>query len=189
MRTGDYKSALPLFNKSIIVFLKVPHSEDLDPEPFIARSKCFLKLGLIEEAVEDASQALEISKFSIPAMKAKANAMYQFGEFEQALVQYERGLRVCPESELIHFERGKIICLDTLMNAFEGYKFEYDLVRFTISAVVKLRPEGELDPRKSFFDCDEMEKIIKVQNKVGYKPIFYKQKTAKRKKLYAKNSF
>ena len=54
------------------------------------------------------------------------------------------------------------------------------------SAVVKLRPEGELDPRKSFFDCDEMEKIIKVQSKVGNKPIFYKQKTednSKKKKI------
>ena len=152
MRTGDNSAALALFNKSITVFLRAPSSEDLDPEPYIARSKRFLKLGLIEEAVADATEALAISKFSIPAMKAKANAMYQFGEFEQALVQYERGLKVCPESELVNFERGKTICLDTLMTAFDEYKFDYELVRFTINAIVKLRPEGEIDPRKNFFD-------------------------------------
>ena len=129
MRSSDYKGALALFNKSVIAFIKAPSTDDMDPEPYIARSKCYIKLGLAEEAVDDASEALAISKHSIPAMKAKADAMYQFGEFEQALVQYERGLKVCSESELVHFERGKTICLDTLLTAFDDYKFDYELVR------------------------------------------------------------
>ena len=183
MRTGDYRSALALFNKSVMAFLKAPSSEDLDPEPYIARSKCFVKLGLAEEAVDDASEALAINKFSIPAMKAKADAMYQFGEFEQALLQYERGLKVCSESDVVHFERGKTICLDTLLTAFDDYKFDYELVRYTINAISKLRPEGESDARKNFFDCDEMEQIIKIQNSNIDKPIFYKpKKDAKQKK-------
>ena len=185
MRTGDYKAAINLFNKSVIAYLKNPNYEELDPEPYIARSKCSLRLGLVEEAVEDACEALANNKHSIPAMKAKADAMYQFGEFEQALVQYERGLRICSESDLVHFQRGKTICLDTLLTAFEGYKFEHDLVRFTINAVVKLRPEGEIDPRKNFFNCDEMEQIVKVQSRDSNKTLFYKtkkEKQVKRKK-------
>ena len=129
-------------------------------------------------------------------MKAKANAMYQFGEFEQALLLYERGIKICPESELVHFEQGKTVCLDTLINAFDEYKFDYDLVRFTINAIVKLRPEGEIDPRKNFFDCDEMEHIVKVQCRGGNKSIFYnpkketesKQKKPKRMKTPAKET-
>ena len=63
-------------------------------------------------------------------------------------------------------------------------KKRHPLLRFTINAIAKLRPDGSIDPRKGFFDCDEMERILKIQNKgTEDKSIFYKpKKEAKRRK-------
>ena len=158
LKIGDLKSALQLLDKSVNIF---KDSEDLDPEPYIERSKCRLKLGMVEEAVEDAEEALKADKTSMSAMKAKAEAMYQFGEFEQALIQYERMVRICPEYKVGIIEKKKNICKDTILTAFQGYTFDPSLVDFTIHEVSKLKNEGCIEPVRGEVDCDEMEAIIK----------------------------
>ena len=51
------------------------------------------------------------------------------GDFEKALVQYERILKVCPEYKIVHIRKKKNICLDTILIAFKGYTFDPDLVK------------------------------------------------------------
>ena len=45
------------------------------------------------EAIADAEKALYLNKNSTRALVAKAEALYSLGQFEKALVQFERGWR------------------------------------------------------------------------------------------------
>ena len=65
----------------------------------------------------------------IPSIKILADSLYQCGEFEYALLHYCQGARVCSDSDLTKFELGRTICLDTLLETFRDYKFDYELVR------------------------------------------------------------
>ena len=40
-----------------------------------------------------------------------------------------KGARICSDSELTKFDLGRTICLDTLLETFKDYKFDYELVR------------------------------------------------------------
>ena len=122
---GDLKSSMELLDRSIDI---CKEKEINDGEPFIVRSKCRLILGMVKEAADDADEALKIDKSSIAAMKAKAEAMYQYGEFEQALVQYERILKMCPEYKIGDMKKKRNVCVDTIITAFKDYTFDPDLV-------------------------------------------------------------
>ena len=131
--------------------------ESIDPEPFIARSTCFLRLGMTEKAVEDAEDALKMDKSSVISMQAKAEAMYQLGEFEQALIQYERMLRVCPDYMMHDIEKRRNICVDTIKIAFQDYSFDLSLLEATLREVAEI----EQSDKNVIIDCDQIEAVLK----------------------------
>ena len=65
-----------------------------DELPFIYRAQCKIKLDRPQDAILDAEEALRYNKNSTKAITCKGEALYMMGEFEQALVQFERGFRV-----------------------------------------------------------------------------------------------
>ena len=75
LKLGDLKTAFEILEKSVNI---MKEKEDLDPEPYILRSKCRLRLGMLSEAANDAEEALKIDKMSIYAMKVKGEALYQY---------------------------------------------------------------------------------------------------------------
>ncbi|GAB6018707.1 hypothetical protein CHUAL_000383 [Chamberlinius hualienensis] len=68
-------------------------------ECYVARSKCNLLLGHLDEALKDADRALDIDRSNVKALYAKAEALYSLGDFESALVYYHRGQNLRPELE------------------------------------------------------------------------------------------
>ena len=60
-----------------------------------SRSKCYLILGDHESALKDAEDALKEDPKFIKGLFAKAEALYQKGDFEFALVFFHRGRKVC----------------------------------------------------------------------------------------------
>ena len=61
----------------------------------------------------DAEKALQINKYSMKAMLVKAEALYTLGQFEKALIQFERGWRVRQDHEI---NAGIFKCRDVILN-------------------------------------------------------------------------
>ena len=71
----------------------------------------------------DADKALKLNKQSTKAILAKAEALYNMGQFENALVQFERGWRVRQDPEI---RAGIIKCRDVIINTVGTTAKEYD---------------------------------------------------------------
>ena len=78
-----------------------------------------------QEAMEAADKALRLNKHNPKAILAKAEALYNLGQFENALVQFERGWRVRQDPE-IRAGIGK--CRDVILNIVGTSAKEYDKV-------------------------------------------------------------
>lgn len=108
-------------------------------ECFVTRSRCHLMLGQIEAALCDAETALNIDKYYIKvvstrlqvlscasrlkmyyfkAIYAKAEALYAYGNFENALVYYHRGHHLRPE--LDEFRIGIQKAEEAILNVIGG---------------------------------------------------------------------
>uniref|UniRef100_A0A673BIZ4 Outer dynein arm-docking complex subunit 4 n=1 Tax=Sphaeramia orbicularis TaxID=375764 RepID=A0A673BIZ4_9TELE len=64
---------------------------------YVGRSKCYLKLGLSENALKDAEASLKEDKTFFEGLYQKAETLYYMGEFEFALVFYHRGRKLRPQ--------------------------------------------------------------------------------------------
>ena len=87
LRSGSAEVALTYFDSAISL-------QPDDELPFIYRAQCKIKLDRPQDAILDAEEALRYNKNSTKAITCKGEALYMMGEFEQALVQFERGFRV-----------------------------------------------------------------------------------------------
>ena len=87
LRSGSAEVALTYFDSAISL-------QPDDELPFIYRAQCKIKLDRPQDAILDAEEALKYNKNSTKAVTCKGEALYMMGEFEQALVQFERGYRV-----------------------------------------------------------------------------------------------
>jgi len=63
----------------------------------VARSKCHLKLGDPQKALQDAESALKDDNNYNKGLYRKAEALYSLGDFEYALMFYHRGHKLRPE--------------------------------------------------------------------------------------------
>ncbi|XP_070570632.1 outer dynein arm-docking complex subunit 4-like isoform X4 [Ptychodera flava] len=91
-KQGEYKKALESYNTALEI-------EPTDKGCLVARSKCYLQLGDSQAALRDAEAALSEDKEFIKGLYQKAEALYQMGDFEMALVFYHRGHKLRTELE------------------------------------------------------------------------------------------
>ena len=73
---------------------------DLQPNEvncLVARSKSYLQLGEIKQALDDAEDSLKENGLYHKGLYQKAEVLYAKGDFEHALVFYHRGHRIRPE--------------------------------------------------------------------------------------------
>lgn len=63
----------------------------------MARSKCYLQLGEVKLALEDAEDSLKENKLYHKGLYQKAEVLYSKGDFEHALMYYHRGHKIRPE--------------------------------------------------------------------------------------------
>ncbi|NWH60781.1 TTC25 protein, partial [Geococcyx californianus] len=85
-----------------------------DQDCLAARSKCYLKLGDIENSLKDAEASLQKNKTFSKGLYQKAETLYIMGDFEFALVFYHRGHRLRPELE--EFRLGIEKCQEAIIN-------------------------------------------------------------------------
>ncbi|XP_065655581.1 putative uncharacterized protein DDB_G0282133 [Hydra vulgaris] len=89
-KQGEFKKAIESYSLALEI-------KENDPTCLVARSKCYLKLGDPQKALQDAETVLSENKDSIKGLCQKAEALYCIGDFEYALVYYHRGHKLCPE--------------------------------------------------------------------------------------------
>jgi len=165
---GEHFVHVQQYVKAIESFTKALEMKQDDETCLVVRAKCHLMLGNSDKALEDANQALEQEeegRKNIRALNMKAEALYQMGDFERALVFYHRGNKLRPE--LQEFRLGIQKCQEAINNSIGS------------PSSVKLEATGDL----SYFykeDEDLKKKKMKQQNK-GYTKINPNQKKEERK--------
>ncbi|XP_077997219.1 outer dynein arm-docking complex subunit 4-like isoform X2 [Glandiceps talaboti] len=145
-KQGEYKKALESYNTALEI-------EPTDKGCLVARSKCYLQLGDSQAALRDAEAALSEDKEYIKGLYQKAEALYQMGDFEMALVFYHRGHKL--RTELEEFRLGIQKAQEAIDNSVGS------------PSKVKLENKGDL----SFFYKQD-EKQQKGKARAGYsKPV------------------
>ncbi|KAK8720122.1 hypothetical protein OTU49_013567, partial [Cherax quadricarinatus] len=92
-----------------------------DPASLVVRGRCHLLLGHLQEALEDAREALKMDPSLVKAVLVQAESLYGMGEFERSLVLFHRGARKRPD--LTSFTRGIHKAREAIINAIGGDKF------------------------------------------------------------------
>lgn len=117
----------------------------LKPEtdlPFLVRSKCLNLLNRAHEAMVDAETAKSYNN-SCSAIIAKAEALYNMGQFEMALVYYYRASRIRSDGDI---ELGMEKCRSAILNVVRAeIHCDQDLVNKIIeeeekSKTIKKKP-------------------------------------------------
>ncbi|KAH3699672.1 outer dynein arm-docking complex subunit 4-like isoform X2 [Dreissena polymorpha] len=135
-KQGEYRKSIESYTIAL----------DLHPNEkncLVARSKCYLQLGDMQSALNDAEASLEDDKNFHKGIYQKAQALYYQGDFEMALVFYHRGHKLRPE--LQEFRLG----IQKAQEAIDNSVGSPD--------TVKLTTEGDL----SYFDMLLDDKKIK----------------------------
>lgn len=113
--------------------------EQVSTTPFIDVHEILNRLERAEEAIKDADTALDINKHSTKAIVAKGEALYNVGEFEKALVQFERGWRVRQDPAI---KSGMVKCRDAIMNTVGSTAMQDNLDM--LEMVIKQMREGKV---------------------------------------------
>ncbi|XP_060553244.1 outer dynein arm-docking complex subunit 4-like isoform X4 [Ruditapes philippinarum] len=119
-----------LYERAIESFTKALELKPDDKQCLVIRSKCYLQLGNAEASLADAEKALEKDKdeqqeVPVKGLFQKAEALYQKGDFETALIFYHRGNKLRPE--LQEFRLGIQKCQEAINNSIgqpESVKLE-----------------------------------------------------------------
>ncbi|XP_055874374.1 outer dynein arm-docking complex subunit 4-like isoform X1 [Biomphalaria glabrata] len=162
-----------LYEKAIESFTKALDMKPDDKTCLVIRSKCYLMLGNAEKALADAEAALsqdDDGKKDIRALNMKAEALYQKGDFENALVFYHRGNKLRPE--LQEFRLGIQKCEESIDNSIGD------------PAAVHLEAKGDLS---SFYKQNENLQNKKKQQK-GYTKVNQPKKEEKKERQRPQDS-
>ncbi|XP_021575217.1 tetratricopeptide repeat protein 25 [Carlito syrichta] len=87
------------FSKAAQSFSNALHLQNGDKNCLVARSKCFLKMGDLEQSLQDAEASLQSDPAFCKGILQKAETLYTMGDFEFALVFYHRGYKLRPDRE------------------------------------------------------------------------------------------
>ncbi|MEQ1634949.1 MAG: tetratricopeptide repeat protein, partial [Planctomycetota bacterium] len=96
---GRYGDALPLVEAELA---KLPKNVAL----LHLRAVCKGKLGRHEEAIADASAAIELDPRHAGSYGERAYNLFQSGKVDQALADYDKSVELDPKNPMVHGERG-----------------------------------------------------------------------------------
>ena len=87
-----------------------------------------------EEALIDANKALQNNERNVKSIAAKGEALFSSGKFEQALVQFEKGIRIHKDSDMTD---GLMKCRQAILSSLgeDGIVFDKEMVSITIRGI------------------------------------------------------
>ena len=110
---SEYRRAINAFTKAIN-----NNKEDLDI--LINRANCYIQIGNPKQALIDVNTVLKDKPEDTRAILAKAEAFFSMGEFEFALVFFEKGLAI--RKDLAAFKDGITKATHAILDAINGEK-------------------------------------------------------------------
>ncbi|XP_031723707.1 outer dynein arm-docking complex subunit 4 isoform X1 [Anarrhichthys ocellatus] len=151
---GEYKKAVSSYTTALTI-------KPDDKTCFVSRSKCYLKMGQPENALNDAEASLKADTSFYEGLYQKAEALYYMGEFEFALVFYHRGQKLRPQMQ--EFRLGIQKAQEVIENSVGS------------PSSLKLKVKGDL----SFLQKDERAQPIAAIQNLTVKKKQQTQKTPK----------
>ncbi|XP_067123672.1 outer dynein arm-docking complex subunit 4-like [Centruroides vittatus] len=135
LRLRQYELALPSFSKALQL---VPKNEKC----LTYRSKCHLLLGINEEALKDVEEAMKNDPNNIDSIKQIAETLYLLGDFEHALVYFQRGYQLRSNYDVFKFGIQK--CQEAINNAIGAYA-PFELIEpNTTEKIISTKPSTDI---------------------------------------------
>jgi predicted Zn-dependent protease len=102
------------------ILIETFHAQALEMKPsnkiaLVARSQCHLKLGDAESALKDAQASFDVNTLFIKGLLQYAEALFSLGQFEKALIAFQRGRR--QRKDMDGFRIGTQKCYEAIMKA------------------------------------------------------------------------
>ena len=121
----------------------------------------FFRLERNEDALKDANKALEYDEENTKAIVAKAEALFNSGLFEKALVQFEKGNKIWKDSNTLD---GLIKCRQSILSSFgqQGIVFEKEMVNI---AIRETKLEKERKERRKIEKANEWTSVLSKKDK------------------------
>ena len=93
--------------------------------------------------MQDSEKALVINPYSTKARIAKAEALYSMGNFEKALVEFERAWRLRQDPEI---KTGLVKCRDVILNTVGDGTFTHN--ELLVQRVIRQMKKKEIEEKK-----------------------------------------
>ena len=110
-------------DKALEFYAQALTLQPADKRALVARSKCYLRIGNVEAALNDANLSLKEDKIFHRGLYQKAEALYQKGDFELALVNFHRGYKKRPE--LVEFKLGIEKSKEAIINSLGASEIKF----------------------------------------------------------------
>lgn len=106
------------YRRAIDVFTQAMDKQKDDQSILIDRANCYIQVGQPEDALRDVNVVLRDSQNNPRAILTKAEAYFAMGEFEFALVFFQRGLSV--RRDMSGFKDGVTKCKSAILDSING---------------------------------------------------------------------
>jgi tetratricopeptide (TPR) repeat protein len=106
------------FRRAIEAFSNAMEKQKEDPSVLIDRANCYTRVGQPEDALRDIELVLRENAGHARAILAKAEAYFSMGEFEFALVFFQRGKAI--RRDIVAFRDGVTKCTSAILDSING---------------------------------------------------------------------
>ena len=123
------------FSRAIKIFSQALELNKEDYNLYIERANCYIQVGDARSALLDVNTVLQVKPNDTRALLAKAEAFFSIGEFEFALVFFERGSFL--RKDIHGFREGITKCKHAILDSINGEKTYQPNPNFSTSRIRK----------------------------------------------------
>ncbi|CAF0748495.1 unnamed protein product [Adineta ricciae] len=100
-KQGKYQEAIDRYTEALTILLELPLSETAKNDLtkcYSNRSQCYINLNQYEDAIEDATRALEYTPADQKSLYRRANAFERSGKLNEAISDAQRLISIAPKN-------------------------------------------------------------------------------------------
>jgi tetratricopeptide (TPR) repeat protein len=106
------------YRRAIEAFTQAMDKQKEDQSILVQRANCYIQVGQPEDALRDVDVVLRDSPTNPHAIRTKAEAYFSMGEFEFALVFFQRGRAI--RQDIVAFRDGITKCRSAILDSING---------------------------------------------------------------------